>query len=108
MTHAEPGIHGTGTVYLLHLDRPYKHARHYVGWTEEDLARRLEQHRAGQGSPLLRAAGAVGIGFKVARLWENHTRLKERRLKRSGGATRYCPLCRCEQRVAVANEGACQ
>lgn len=52
--------------------------------------------------------GAVGIGFKVARLWENHTRLKERRLKRSGGASRYCPLCRCGSNGAVANEGACQ
>ena len=24
----------TGTVYLLHFDQPYKHARHYVGWTK--------------------------------------------------------------------------
>jgi hypothetical protein len=24
----------TGTVYLLHFDRPYKHARHYIGKPE--------------------------------------------------------------------------
>ena len=24
-----------GTVYLLHFSEPYKHARHYTGWTED-------------------------------------------------------------------------
>jgi hypothetical protein len=23
--------HDAGTVYLIHLDEPYKHARHYLG-----------------------------------------------------------------------------
>jgi predicted GIY-YIG superfamily endonuclease len=38
-----------GVVYLLHFDRPYKRARHYLGFAE-DLERRLELHRAGRGS----------------------------------------------------------
>jgi hypothetical protein len=35
----------TGTVYLLHFDRPYRHARHYLGWAE-DLDNRLAEHAA--------------------------------------------------------------
>jgi hypothetical protein len=38
-----------GTVYLLHFDRPYKHARHYLGWTA-NLQARLDSHRAGHGA----------------------------------------------------------
>jgi hypothetical protein len=30
----------TGTVYLLHFSRPYKHARHYTGWAV-NVKRRL-------------------------------------------------------------------
>lgn len=94
MNHKEEGIYGTGTVYLLHLDRPYRHAKHYVGWTEGDnLIDRLTVHIRGQGSPLLRAAAKAGISFRVARLWVGFTRLKERRLKRRG-KSRICPLCR--------------
>ena len=26
-----------GIVYLLHFDRPYQHARHYTGWTGDDV-----------------------------------------------------------------------
>ena len=38
--------------YLLHFDPPYKHARHYVGYTEH-LDVRVEQHRNGTGANLL-------------------------------------------------------
>ena len=24
-----------GVIYMLHFHRPYKHARHYVGWTDD-------------------------------------------------------------------------
>jgi len=41
-----------GIVYLLHFERSYRHARHYIGFTQ-NLEQRLEQHRAGRGSPLL-------------------------------------------------------
>ena len=39
-----------GIVYLLHFDRSYRHARHYIGFTQ-NLEQRLEAHRAGRGSP---------------------------------------------------------
>ena len=25
----------TGVIYMLHFDQPYKHAKHYVGWTAD-------------------------------------------------------------------------
>jgi hypothetical protein len=43
---------GAGTVYLLHFDVPYRHARHYTGWTGRDLPGRLAQHQAGAGALL--------------------------------------------------------
>lgn len=80
-------------VYLLHFDRPYQHARHYTGWAC-DIDRRLEAHRRGQGARLMEVVVGAGIGFTVARLWPDADRHKERRLKRSGSASRYCPVCK--------------
>jgi predicted GIY-YIG superfamily endonuclease len=81
----------SGTVYLLHFSAPYKHARHYTGWTD-DLAARLDQHRAGRGARLVAVATAAGITFALARTRPG-TRADERAIKRAGGARRYCPLC---------------
>ena len=49
---AEPGPHAQihhntrlalpGVVYLLHFDQPYQHARHYTGWTGDDVPVRLD------------------------------------------------------------------
>lgn len=49
-----------GVCYLIHFERPYRHARHYLGWTV-DLEARLAKHRAGNGARLLRVATAAGI-----------------------------------------------
>ncbi|MFI6814737.1 hypothetical protein ACIBG7_20155 [Nonomuraea sp. NPDC050328] len=88
----------SGTVYLLHFDRPYRHARHYIGWTAGDLERRLQQHRSGKGARLLEVITAAGISFAVARIWDGGRNL-ERSLKRRGGASRCCPLCGVTPRV---------
>ena len=82
----------TGTVYLLHFDRPYKHARHYTGWTGDDVPVRLERHATGRGARLMTVIHQAGIGFILARLCEG-TRDTERAIKNAGGAVRYCPLC---------------
>lgn len=82
----------TGTVYLLHFDQPYKHARHYLGWTS-DLDQRLADHAAGTGARLLAVLKAHGIGFQLARTWSPATRGRERQIKNQGGASRCCPLC---------------
>ncbi|NUW30739.1 hypothetical protein HTZ77_04785 [Nonomuraea sp. SMC257] len=87
-----------GTVYLLHFDRPYKHARHYIGWTSGDLSRRLRQHRNGTGARLMQVITKEGIDFVVARIWDGGRNL-ERSLKNRGGASRSCPLCGVVPRV---------
>lgn len=81
-----------GTVYLLHFDQPYRHARHYLGWTQ-NLAARLAVHAAGHGARLLQVVSAEGITWTLARTWPGVPRLRERQLKRMGGAARRCPLC---------------
>src|ERR1700733_8499460 len=80
-----------GTVYLLHFCTPYRHARHYTGWTE-DLLERLDRHAVGCGARLMTVISRAGIGFVLVRTCEG-TRATERAIKNAGGAVRYCPLC---------------
>ena len=77
-----------GVVYLLHFDRPYQHARHYVGWAEDDLLARLDRHARGHGARLIAVIWQAGIGFTLVRTCEG-TRRTERAIKHAGGATRY-------------------
>jgi len=81
-------------VYLLHFDRPYRHARHYIGFVEGSLLERLARHRRGDGARIIEVINAAGITFTVARVWELGDRTYERKLKERGGAARICPLCR--------------
>ena len=50
-----------GTVYLCCFSEPYKHARHYLGFTAGTLAKRIERHRAGNGARLMAVIKAAGI-----------------------------------------------
>ena len=84
---------GQGGCYLLHFDRPYRHAAHYTGWSI-DIVERIRRHREGNGARLVEVVTQAGIDFVVARVWIGADRVKERRLKRSGGASRYCPVCK--------------
>jgi hypothetical protein len=83
-----------GVIYLLHFDKPYKHARHYTGWTESSgsLKARPAHHARGDGARLLEVVHAAGITWQLARTWDG-PRALERRIKRQGGASRHCPLC---------------
>ena len=80
-----------GVIYMLHFDQPYKHARHYVGWTA-DLLDRLARHARGTGARLVEVITQAGIGFTLVRVCEG-TRDTERAIKNSGGAVRFCPFC---------------
>ncbi|MEU2615962.1 hypothetical protein ABZ570_30985 [Micromonospora sp. NPDC007271] len=73
----------TGTVYLIHFDRPYRHVKHYIGWTL-DLETRLADHAADRDARLLALITAARIGFRLARTWTG-TRGRERQIKRQGG-----------------------
>jgi hypothetical protein len=59
-----------GTVYVLHFEPAYKHAGHYVGWTEGDVCERIAVHLQGCGSPLVRAAVAAGVDVQLAATYE--------------------------------------
>jgi hypothetical protein len=82
-----------GTVYLLHFRRPYRHARHYLGFCAGDVAIRVAAHQAGQGARLLAAVAQAGIGVDLVRTWPGD-RSFERRLKRRHNSPRLCPVCR--------------
>jgi hypothetical protein len=65
-----------GQCYLLHIEPPLAHARHYLGWVEGNLPRPsipqdIEEHLRGVGSPLIRAAIAQGSKITLARVWVN-------------------------------------
>jgi len=78
----------SGTVYLLHFDRPFgtdrQQAKHYTGYAA-DLDARLAQHGTGNGARLLAVVHEAGIGWTLARTWPGG-RARERQLKRQGGA----------------------
>jgi hypothetical protein len=89
-------------VYLIHFSQPYKHARHYVGWTQNGhtLRSRLKSHRAGNGARLMEVVTKAGIDWEVVRTWkgEEGDRNFERKLKRQKHSWRHCPVCREEIR----------
>jgi hypothetical protein len=80
-------------VYLIHFEQPFHHARHYVGYTD-NLQRRFNEHvHRKNSSPLLVAASAAGIAWRVAMIWPQAGRDLERLIKRTHHTARYCPEC---------------
>ena len=86
-----------GTIYIIHFDQPFRHARHYVGWTEGAVEDRIAYHRSGRGAVLLRAVNEAGIGWSVVETFPG-TRYDERRIKKSHHRERYCPVCCAKQK----------
>ena len=88
----------TGTIYLIHFEKPIGNlshplssAQHYMGWCS-DLDKRLDRHRSGQGSSIMRYVEQSGVGWNVVRTWQG-TRDDERALKNQKNAKRFCPVC---------------
>ncbi len=79
------------TVYLLHFDPAYKHARHYLGSTEE-LAARINAHMHGRGARLTSVAAEAGSALVLVRTWDGGRAL-ERQLKDRKNAPALCPIC---------------
>ena len=71
----------TGVIYMLHFDQPYKHAKHYVGWTA-DLLDRLDTHAAGHGARLVAVIWQAGIGFTLIRVCEGTRQHRARHQER--------------------------
>ena len=85
---------GVTMIYIIHFDRPYYHARHYVGFCADGkLEERLSRHRKGRGSRLMLAVEAAGVTWTVVdtRLGDRNF---ERLIKRAKNTPRFCPVCR--------------
>ena len=81
-------------IYMMHFDKPFKHTKHYVGYTgDKNFEKRLARHKKGGGSRLLRAVGKAGIRYDVVRTWHGE-RDVERRIKNQKNAPRFCPICK--------------
>src|SRR6476661_7971616 len=86
-------------VYLIHLHEPYKHARHYIGFTRYGTPKlRLRHHANGNGSKFLNAVNKAGIRYYVVRMWPDATGSFERYLKTQKKAACLCPVCNKELR----------
>jgi hypothetical protein len=82
-----------GQIYLLHFDKPLKHARHYLGFAEESVAQRVSKHRKGQGARLTQVVAEAGIDMQLSRIWPDADRNFERRLKNGKNVPKLCPIC---------------
>jgi predicted GIY-YIG superfamily endonuclease len=80
------------SVYLLHLFTPYRHARHYLGYSR-NVAQRVKQHQSGRGVPLMRAVYQAGITFCLARVWDDGDMGLEKQLRHQKNNPRLCPFC---------------
>jgi predicted GIY-YIG superfamily endonuclease len=80
-------------VYLIHFAQPYRHAKHYLGQSDQ-LEHRLAEHRAGTGARLMQVVREAGIEWVVARTWVGGRR-KEFELKSQKNSPKnLCPICR--------------
>ena len=79
-------------IYLIHFSRPFKHARHYLGYAE-DIDARLARHYNGRGSRLCQIVAEAGIELTIVRKW-NGDRKRERAIKNLGrSGCVLCPIC---------------
>jgi hypothetical protein len=93
-----------GTVYMVHFDTPYKHARQVQHWTK-DLNSRLEAHREGRGARLMEVIKDAGITWRLVRTWPG-TRDRERAIKDRHEAPKLCPECTPQPRPVAAGRSA--
>lgn len=91
-------------VYLIHFNRPLKHARHYVGYAKDrrTFDQRITDHLCGVGARLLAVLLEAGIEWRVVRTWPDGDRAFERRLKSWSGSAQFCPVCAGEKALRRA------
>lgn len=79
-------------LYLLHFDPRYRHAGHYLGYTE-DLPKRFATHLKGKGSPLVKAAVNHGSRIILVRIWAEDGNAEQEIKRGVGSRGRLCPVC---------------
>jgi predicted GIY-YIG superfamily endonuclease len=87
----------TGTVYLIHFEKHFKHAKHYIGFTSVNVEERFKRHKNGSGSSLLKAVSKEKINFIIARTWPGKPFSFEKDLKHQKNSKRFCPICNPEK-----------
>jgi predicted GIY-YIG superfamily endonuclease len=85
--------HTIGSVYLVHFARSFNGVRHYLGFST-NIPKRVKEHRAGRGSPLLKAVTARRIPWSVVRKWHGKDGHFEKKLKQQNALVDLCPKCR--------------
>jgi hypothetical protein len=83
---------GGGSGNRRRFDHPYRHARHYLGWTT-NLDARLQSHRRGNGSRLISVITAAGVDLHLVQTWRGDRNL-ERRIKTKRRARPLLPRMR--------------
>ncbi len=82
-------------IYIIHFHQPLYHARHYIGFVDGDtdqVAARLQEHRAGGGARILAECNRRGIHYDVVATRPGD-RAEERRLKNYHKGSQICPIC---------------
>jgi len=81
-------------VYLLHIDPPYKRAKHYTGWTKDDYpGRRVNLHLAGKGSKFTSRVVAAGHKLTLVHFWSGANLKFERFVKDHVETKTQCRIC---------------
>lgn len=94
------------SVYILHLESPLGHARHYVGWAKQ-VNKRIEHHKHGTGARFTQVCVERGIDFTLARVFEGADRNFERKLKKTHSTKDYCPICMGDKAREYAPKKTC-
>ena len=91
----EANVRHSGTVYVIHFEPSFKHARHYVGFTKRtDYMERINEHKEGKGSKLTQAAVKAGCKVQLVVVIEDATRHDERAIKNRKNTPKMCPTCK--------------
>lgn len=69
-------------VYVIHLDRPIRHVRNYLG-SGKSISGRIAGHRSGNGARVIAEANRLDIGWHVSRVWKTDTEALARLIENS-------------------------
>lgn len=82
-----------GMIYVLHFERAYHHAKHYIGIAlDGNVNRRAFEHVTGIGSPLVKAVVEAGIEVYLTLTVPGDRKLERKMHNRHG--TNVCPRCK--------------
>lgn len=90
-----------GKVYLLHFNKPYHHAEHYIGYTK-NLKERIKRHLSGNGARLIEVITKKGITFECVKVTKGDRKLERKWHNRDD--KRLCPVCNPKKKEVKKND----